>query len=82
MSYFFIGICGGCLVEFLNLYKLRTKKTWPEYYKTYSYWILTSGMILLGGIFAIYLASGILSGLYIGATCPTIIEKMISGKYR
>ena len=83
MNCFLLGILGGCLVEFMTLYKLRTKKNWPEYYKTYRYWILGIAMILFGGLLSwAFNPNTVLANLYIGASAPSLINKIIGGKYK
>lgn len=81
MSVFLIGVIGGLLVEFLNVYRLRTKKYWPIHYKTLKYWIPTIVMILFGGVVSVMLnPSSVWINLYIGASAPTIIDRMLKGK--
>lgn len=81
MTCFLIGVLGGCLVEFLNIYKLRTKKNWPEHYKTFKFWIPTIVMILFGGILSVCLnPTNTYLNLYIGTATPSLIERIIKGK--
>lgn len=83
-SGFFFGCFGGMAVEVLRLYKLRTSKKLPPYYKTKFYWIVTILMTLLGGgLVFTYLYSSItvtpILALNVGASAPLILASLAEG---
>lgn len=83
MIVFLFGILGGCFLEFTKLYNLRTKATWPEYYKTSAYWIPKIFMILLGGFLSVLMCpSSVFANVYIGASIPVMIETLLENKYK
>ena len=81
--HFIFGCLGGIIVQFLGIWKLRTKNTkeWPIYYKTCSFWTIVLVMSLIGGGFAILQLDNLniankLLALQIGATAPLLIERI------
>lgn len=81
------GLLGGVLPEFYILYNLRQDfhSSKPKWVGSWFYWIVTIGMVLLGGgAVAFYLYSGTsvtpLLAIHIGAATPTLIGSLIKAK--
>lgn len=77
---FVYGVLGGLFVEIAGLWKLRheLKPDLPAYLKSWFYWLLTTSMILSGGVLAsIYIKSGVelspILSVNVGATAPLVI---------
>jgi hypothetical protein len=82
---FLYGIIGGLMTEVLGLFRLRqqSSKDFPEWIKSWFYWLATSLMIIMGGILVVvYLKSGIefkaIVAVNIGASAPLIIGSLVS----
>ena len=79
---FLIGCAGGGCLEFLRWWKLRTSLNWPAYAWKLGYWVLTLGMIVIGGgIAVLYYGAGPTNGVAvanIGASAPAIIGAFAS----
>jgi cytochrome c-type biogenesis protein CcmH/NrfF len=79
---FLWGLGGGVVAELLNLYGFRTLPTKPQYLKTFYYWLVTVGMILVGGglVYA-YIKSGSKIGVIVsaqlGAAAPLLLRTII-----
>lgn len=81
---FMFGMLGGFLAEFFGWFKLRKilHTSCPDFAESKIYWILTLGMIVVGGIIVfIYIESGFhfqtLVAVNVGATAPLLLEGMI-----
>src|SRR5689334_14802177 len=80
------GIGGGVGAEALGLFRLRhdPHRTLPEYLRWWFYWLVTVGMVVIGGVIAVaYQQSGqelspILS-MNVGAASPLILERITGG---
>ena len=82
---FIWGLFGGFLSEILGLFKLRQQlaKEFPMWLKSPIYWVITIGMILVGGILVIVYEQSdqILSPIMavnIGASAPLIIGSLVA----
>lgn len=77
-----LGFFGGLIGEFVGLYDLRerAREEWPTYYKHVSFWALTLGMALIGGVLAaVYNDSKELSAIVavnIGASAPIVVRQL------
>jgi hypothetical protein len=85
---FLMGVFGGVLGQFLGLFDLRhtAPKDWPFWLKLRSYWLLTGGMILMGGLLVIIhqrsgatFAGNAFLALNIGASAPLVMKQVIAG---
>lgn len=81
------GVIGGSLPEIFALYKLRHMKKGekPDWVKSKFYWIVTTIMVLLGGVTSfLYFKLGIqineLMAVHLGAATPLIISNL--GKHK
>ena len=82
---FLYGVFGGFLAELLGLFRLRHEVpgSFPTYIKSPFYWIVTSLMILAGGVLVVvYLKSAFslnaLIAVNLGASAPLIIGSLVS----
>lgn len=79
MTVFLVGCAGGAISEVLHWWNLRHKPNFPKYAGTPKYWILTSLMIIMGGLIAwLYFgqrAEGIIAA-HVGLSAPLILQKM------
>ncbi len=78
------GLAGGFAAEFLRWYKLRTSTELPQYLRSAVYWVLTVGMILIGGVVAwLYGHYGDLSNplaaAQLGAGTPAMLGALAQG---
>ncbi|MEM7281630.1 MAG: hypothetical protein AAF438_08380 [Pseudomonadota bacterium] len=78
------GLAGGLAAEFLRWYKLRHSAKLPEYLRSAVYWIMTIGMILIGGVVAwLYGQYGDLSNplaaAQLGAGTPAMLGALAQG---
>ncbi len=80
---FFWGVLGGALAELLGWFRLRQREPeeFPGYAKTRTYWIVTIGMTLAGGVLVVaYLRSDIkvnsIVALNLGASAPLILGSL------
>lgn len=81
---FIYGLAGGVSAEVSGLFKIRkiVGGSCPDYMKSYSYWVITILMALVGGgLVSVYIASGIefkpILALNIGATAPLFFEAIV-----
>ena len=79
-----LGMLGGCIPIFNDLYRLRTQGP-PIYIRSVFYWIMEIIMVLAGGgIVYVYIATGSqlnpMLAINIGATAPLIIKQFASKK--
>jgi len=79
---FFWGLGGGAVAELLNLYGFRTLPEKPPYLKTIYYWVVTAGMILVGGgLVLAYIRSGskisVIVAAQLGAAAPLLVRTVI-----
>jgi hypothetical protein len=79
------GIAGGVFAELLGWFKLRHQapEDLPIHVKTAHYWIVTTCMILSGGILVVaYLRSDLkvnaIMALNVGASAPLILGTLVS----
>jgi len=49
---FLLGVCGAVIAEALHWHRIARQNKWPKYAKRSIYWILTSLIILGGGVIA------------------------------
>lgn len=80
---FVYGAFGGVLAEFLRWFDLREKlaESCPKFARSWVYWLLTLGMVVIGGILVVvYMHSGVsfnsFLALNIGASAPLILSRM------
>lgn len=81
------GFIGGALAEFYGLYTLRhlTLREFPAYYRLWSYWVLTVGMMAIGaGLAWLYANSAgvklnVLLAVNVGASAPLILRSAVRG---
>mgnify|MGYP000119330111 CR=1 FL=1 len=76
-----VGMAGGVLAELLHWWNLRQHAVLPDYARRPLYWVITSAMVLSGGLVS-YLyfgsnADGILA-LHIGAATPILLQKLVT----
>jgi hypothetical protein len=76
-----LGTLGGLLAEFLGLLRLRKQhpSKWPKYMRYWTYWVITIGKMVSGGILVLlYAHSGAvltwILAVNIGATAPLAIQ--------
>ena len=79
---FIYGIAGGTVAEFLVWWNLRHNTHLPDWIKRPFYWLMTGGMILIGGgIVALYLTSNVeltpILAVNVGASAPLIIGSLV-----
>lgn len=77
---FFVGILGGVLLELIHWWNLRrTNSSFPEYARSWFYWLVTIFMILAGGAVAVFYfgdqAEAIIT-LHVGISAPLILQKL------
>ncbi|WP_142054256.1 hypothetical protein [Achromobacter sp. SLBN-14] len=84
---FFLGMGGGALPEVYALYKLREDfhRNKPAWITSKFYWLITLGMIVLGGLAVVlYLKSGtplnLVLALHLGAATPAMLQGFIASK--
>ena len=74
------GICGGLLAEFLRWYGLKDSSNLAVFQKSMFYWILTIGMIIVGGVWTVITCPAkpdIFLALSLGASAPAMITAAI-----
>jgi hypothetical protein len=79
LAVFSIGIAGGAANELLHWWGLRENPNLPEYAKRAFYWIITLGMVLLGGGLAwMQLGShaDALITFQVGLAAPMLLQKL------
>ncbi|AZV19313.1 hypothetical protein [Mesorhizobium sp. M7A.F.Ce.TU.012.03.2.1] len=80
LAVFGVGVAGGAANELLHWWGLRENPNLPEYVKRIFYWVVTLGMILLGGGLA-WLQLGsqadALIAFQIGLAAPMLLQKLI-----
>jgi hypothetical protein len=74
------GFAGGVAAEVLGLYKLRqcARSQYPDYLKSFGYWVPTILMTIMGGVLAGAYAwdgreLGTILSMNIGASAPLIV---------
>lgn len=76
---FLVGTLGGFALELLHWYALRRRGRLPTYGKSPFYWMVTAGMMVLGGVVAVLYfgsrAEGILV-FHVGASAPLLLQKL------
>jgi hypothetical protein len=81
LQIFGLGALGGCLVELVRWWKLRTAAEFPEYARKFGYWAITLLMIIAGGIVATLYgldSSDAAALVNIGASTPAILAALAS----
>lgn len=78
---FVYGVFGGLVSEIVGLYKFRRFSKLPVWLRLRSYWIITSLMILSGGILVcIYIKSDIeltpILAVNVGISAPLILGRL------
>lgn len=71
------GCLGGFLAEFLKLYKFRENFSAITYLRSVLYWIVTFGMVIIGGFVATFYGVEMVSAplaVNIGASAPLILS--------
>ncbi|MFA6225862.1 MAG: hypothetical protein WC620_06730 [Methanoregula sp.] len=75
------GIGGGLLAEFLRWYGLKDSANLTVFQKSPYYWILSIGIILIGGVWAVITSSSqsmdVIAALSLGASAPALITATI-----
>lgn len=74
---FGIACAGGAVLEFYKWYQLREAANWPAYARSFKYWILTVGMVLVGGFLAVLYGTGqqLATMVFnIGLSAPAVIR--------
>lgn len=79
---FLAGCGGGVLAEFISLWNLRKEDPvgWPKYYRRLRYWVISLGMILVGGgLTVVYGVDDmpLLLALNVGASAPLLIQRLL-----
>jgi hypothetical protein len=76
---FAAGAAGGVALELLHWYALRRDPKLPAYAGSPIYWIITAGMIALGGLVAVLYFGAraeALLAFHVGASTPLILQKL------
>jgi hypothetical protein len=76
VSVFLCGLFGGFAVECVRWYGLRNSENFGRYKKPSRYWIVTIGMMITGGILAVFYGVDNVSAIMaanIGASAPALI---------
>lgn len=77
-----VGVVGGCACELLHWYSLsRTPGKVEQFSNRIRYWVVTFGMILLGGIMPLLYLKGTTSAVlcfHLGAATPVLLEKLVA----
>jgi hypothetical protein len=79
LSIFLVGCFGGFIAELLKWYGVKDSGAWPTYLKSWLYWIITTLMILVGGVLAILYGitpRNALLVVNIGASAPLIVASL------
>lgn len=80
LAVFSVGVAGGAANELLHWWGLRENPNLPEYAKRGFYWIVTLGMVALGGALA-WLQLGsqadALIAFQIGLAAPMLLQKLM-----
>ena len=80
LTVFAVGVAGGAANELLHWWGLRENPNLPEYAKRAFYWLVTAGMIALGGALA-WLQLGsqadALIAFQIGLAAPMLLQKLM-----
>lgn len=74
------GLGGGLIAEFLRWYGLKDSTDLSVFMKSPVYWVLSAGMILLGGLWATFYGletMDIFMALSLGASAPAMITAAI-----
>lgn len=79
---FIYGMAGGVVAEFLVWWNLRHLTQVPDWIKRPFYWLMTGGMVVVGGgIVALYLTSDValtpILAVNVGASAPLIIGSLV-----
>ncbi len=80
---FICGLFGGLLGELHKWYRLRTSQNLPKYTKSAFYWLVTSLIIISGGILsALYGTEEVnaILAVNIGLSAPLIIQTLAKNK--
>ena len=80
LAVFGVGVAGGAANELLHWWSLRENPNLPEYAKRAFYWIVTLGMIGLGGALAWLQLGSQADGLIafqIGVAAPMLLQKLM-----
>lgn len=83
-----LGLLGGFLAVFLDIYNLRhvPPSRRPAWLKSPFYWVLTLVRIAAGGVLVwLYVRNGdvlhVFECIYIGASAPLVIKGLLSGAH-
>ncbi len=76
---FLVGFLGGVILELMHWYNIRQRPTFPTYWKSVKYWIITAAMAATGGLLTMLYfgsrAEGIVA-LHVGLSTPLILQKL------
>ena len=75
-----LGFAGGCVAEFLQWFRIRKELYMgiPDWAKSFWYWIVTIGMVGMGGL-VVYLygiESNRILAFNVGASAPLILKSL------
>jgi len=73
------GCLGGFLAEFLKLYRFRENFSAITYLRSVPYWIVTAGMVIIGGFVATFYGIEMVNAplaVNIGASAPLILSTL------
>lgn len=77
-----VGVLGGCACELLHWYSLsRTPGKVQQFSGKLQYWIVTAGMVVLGGVMPLLYLKGTTSAVlcfHLGAATPILLEKLVA----
>jgi hypothetical protein len=83
LSVFLVGAGGGAANELLHWWNLRENPHLPDYARSFFYWIVTAGMVALGGGLA-WLQLGAQAepvlAFEIGLATPLILQRLAQAK--
>jgi len=78
-SVFLVGCFGGVFAELIKWYGLRDSDNLPRYTKSLRYWLITTAIVVCGGVlttlYGIEHVSALLA-VNIGASAPLIISSL------
>lgn len=83
-----LGIAGGIFGELFRVFELRHRATkdWPHWVRLKSYWWITAGMVLAGGLLVFLhqrsgtsFAQNAWLAVNIGASAPLLLRQLSAG---
>lgn len=82
-----LGVAGGVFGEFFRMFELRHRapKDWPHWVRLKSYWVITTCMVIAGGVLVfLHQRSGtsfqqnVWLAINIGASAPLLLRQLSS----